>query len=281
MSAMDLPGVNEIDLSGFRPADLSEQPQPMLIWAPIDQLVIDRRYQRGLTARGRLSIQKIADEFDWRKFQPILVAPADGGRLAVVDGKHRAHAAALVGLKAVPAMTVAMTLSEQAAGFAAVNRDRVKISLPQIYRAELAAGTGWAIECHHAVDAAACTLLTYTPSSQSRRPGDVTAHSLLRKMVESGESAAITTGLKAIRASCQGDDVEAFETKILKVWLPAIARNQLFERLPLSRIFDDLNLGEMIDQARHYCLRHGGSAREVVIAQIVESLRRARASAAA
>jgi len=264
--------MDAIDLTGFKRADLRDQPLPMLIWAQIDQLVIDRRYQRSLTGKGRGAIQRIADAWDWTKYQPILIAPAEGGKMAVVDGQHRAHAAALVGLEKLPAMTVPMTPQQQAAGLAAVNRDRISISVNQIYRAELAAGTGWAIACRDAVTAADCTLATSNPSSATKKPGVIYGVSLIRRMVTNGEAVAVTTGLRAVRTSQQRNAVEAYSGAVLTPWLTAIARHQRFLRLDLASHFDAFDIPSMLDAARITARQTGSSARAIVTDEIADTL---------
>lgn len=261
-----------IDLTGFKRAHLRDQPQPMLIWASLDQLVIDRRYQRGLTAKGRGAIQRIANDWDWTKYQPILVAPAEGGRMAVVDGQHRAHAAALVGLEAIPAMTVPMTPKQQAAGFAAVNRDRVGINLNQIYRAELAAGTGWAVRARDAVAEGGCELATAHPSAINRQPRVIYGISLIRRMVEHGEAAAVTAGLRAITQSDQRDDLAAYANQVLTPWLGALAQNQRFLSLDLPSHFDAFDILTMLDEARIKARQTGQNSRQIVTSEIVETL---------
>lgn len=267
-----------IDLTGFAPASLRDQAAPQLLWVDLAETVIDDAYQRGLTPNGRRHIQRMADDWDWKKYQPILVAPTTGGRFAIVDGQHRAHAAALVGLGKLPAMSVAMTTSEQAAGFAAVNRDRIKLGLPNIYRAELAAGAAWAVEACRAVTAAGCTLLPYAPSAAMRRPGDVTAHALIRAMVDNGEAEAVTAGLRAIRSSIQGSaGTDAYDGRILKAWIPVIAENQRFMSLPLSALFDAFDWEGEFDTARVRAKVSGGSPRALVMDRLRASFREAMA----
>lgn len=261
-----------LDLTGFKRAQLNDQPQPQLIWARLEDLVIDRSYQRNLTPKGRGAIQRIANGWDWRKFQPILVAPTTMGKLAIVDGQHRAHAAALVGLEAIPAMTVAMTLQEQAAGFAAVNRDRVKINLNQIYRAELAAGTEWAVAARDAVEAADCKLATSNPSAAMKEPRVVYSIGLIRRMVSNGEAEAISVGLRAITESHQRDETDAYGGAVLTPWLTALAQNQRFLRLDLALRFDTLDIRSMLDDAHIRARQSGGGARGMVTAEIVERL---------
>lgn len=269
--------VTPIELKGFKARALRDQPQPMMIWASLDQLVINRAYQRNITPAGRAAIQRIADGFDWRKFQPILVSPHSGGKMAIVDGQHRAHAAALVGLDAVPAMTVAMSLSEQAAGFAAINRDRINVRPEQIYRAELAAGAAWARDCKAAVEASGCQLATSNPTHTAKRPGIVYSISLVRRMVAAGEGIAVTAGLRAIRGSAAGEDVENYGGAVLAVWLAALARNIRFLSLPLTDVFDSVDIEALFDQARIKGRQTGQSARALVIDEITRLLKEADA----
>ena len=261
-----------LNLAGYKPAEIADQPQPMLIWAELADLVIDRSYQRSITPAGRTAIQRIANSFDWRKYQPILVAPTDGGKLAVVDGQHRAHAAALCGIAKLPAMTVPMTPSQQAAGFAAINRDRIKMNPLSIYRAELAAGTEWAVGVKTAVEAAGCAMAIYTPSQKSKTQGTVYSVALIRKMIANGEADAVTAGLRAIRASEMGQDIQSYNGATLAVWLPAIAHNQRFLHLDLSAVFEAVDIPDILDVARAKTRQDGIPARRRAIAQVVEAL---------
>lgn len=267
-----------LGVTGYTPCDLADQPQPMLIWVDLDDLVIDRRYQRNITAAGRKAIQRIADSFDWRKYQPILVAPTDGGKLAIVDGQHRAHSAALCNIAKLPAMTVPMTPSEQAAGFAAINRDRIKMGPATIYRAELAAGTEWAVRLKQTVEAADCTAATANPSQKNKRPGKIYAISLLRKMIANGEAEAVEVGLRAIRHSNMGDDIAAYNGQTLSIWLSALALNQRYLHLDLSRVFDMIDMQHLLDTCRIKSRQTGTPARQIVIAEVVRVLDQQKAA---
>ena len=263
-----------IDLEGFRPATLADQPAPTLTWVAIDAMVIDRAYQRDITPAGRRAIQRIADGFDWTKFGALQLAPLEGGRFAIVDGQHRAHAAALAGIETVPAMIVPMSGRQQALGFAAMNRDRIKVDALGVYRAELAAAADWAVACRNAVSAAGCTLMTANWSQKQKRGGQVFALGLIRRMVADGEAAVVTAGLAAIRQSVQGAHAEAYGGSILAVWLPALARNQQFLRLPLSRIFDGIDFETELDEARRRARAvAGASGRAIATDAVVDLLR--------
>lgn len=274
-----------IDTAGFVPSALADQPAPTMIWAEMAQLVIDDRYQRALTPPGRRAIQRIADGWDWSKYQPILVAATADGLLAVVDGQHRAHAAAVAGLSALPAMVVPMTPVRQAAAFAAVNTDRIKLAPSQLFKARLEAGDPVAVEAARLCEEAGCRLMTYAPSAALRRPGDVFAYKLIMGMADTGEGPAVVAGLTAIRQSVLGgaaydpsdkrSSMRPYDFGVLKVWLPAIASSQRFLRLPLADVFDDIDWDNLADRARAHVRTVGGSNTAFMIDRVKFVLRAA------
>jgi ParB-like nuclease domain len=71
------------------------EPAPQLLWIEIKDLVIDPSYQRHIGKRGAANIRQIAENFDWSKFAPVIIAPIEGAQYAVVDGQHRTTAALL------------------------------------------------------------------------------------------------------------------------------------------------------------------------------------------
>lgn len=275
-----LPEFRSIDITGYTRTEVKDQPQPMLIWAEIEALVIDPRYQRDITPKGKSAIMRMARDWDWRKYQPILVAPTFGGKMAVVDGQHRAHAAAVAGLTKLPAMTVAMTLAEQASGFTAVNRDRVTVDALSIYRAALAAGDPDAIAIRTAVEAAGVRVATSTPSALAKKPRIIYAIGLLKRMTKNGEAEAITAGLCAITQSSAADELDSYSGTVLAVWLGALATNQRFLSLDLPQLFDSFDILGAIDGARIKSRQTGESARAIVTQQVIETLTRAKEAAA-
>lgn len=271
-----------IDIAGFTPATLRDQQAPTMMWADLGQMVIDERYQRAISTAGRRAIQRIADDWDWTKYQPVLVAATPDGRLAVVDGQHRAHAAAVAGLTSLPAMVVPMTPSQQAAAFTSINTSRIRLSGANVFKGKLASGDPVAVEAARLCEAAGCRLMTYNATAISRRPGDVFAHGLILKMVEDGEGAVVEVGLRAIRQSEQGSDEVAdsdgfarrvYDAAILKPWFMALAQSQLFLRLPLSDIFDDIEWDDLAEAARRNMRLSGGSIRAYVTDAVVAILR--------
>ena len=240
-----------IETSAYRPGTVADQAQPTLFWVALTDCVIDTRYQRSITIAGQRAIQRIANGWDWTKYQPILVAAAEHGKFAIVDGQHRATAATGAGLTSLPAMQVPMTLAQQAQAFTAVNRDRIAIDGCALFRAELAAGTDWAVQADQAARAAGCTVATAHPSSLHKKPRVIYAPNTLRKMIAAQEGAVITPGLAAISASAAGDDVYSYSGPVLSVWLPALAVDQRRMRLAhLADLFGDIDFEGLYDESR-------------------------------
>lgn len=266
----------EIDVSGLPQQSLSDQPIPQLIWVGIDDLVVDRRYQREVTGPGKSAIRRIATHFDWTKYSPILLAAIEGGRFAVVDGQHRAHAAKLCGIESLPAMVVPMSLRQQANAFAAVNADRVRVHALSIYRAALAAGEDWALRCKDAVERGGARLATFAPTATAKKAGVVYALGLVRRMIDNGEGEAVSVGLAAIGKSQQVDDISAWSGPVLSVWFAALAQNAQFLKLDLAAIFDSIDFISLLDVCRARARQMNKSARGLAIEHVVQQLRDAR-----
>ena len=54
-------------------------PAPFLEWIETEKLVVDASYQREIGRRGAINVNQIAENFDWSKFAPVIVAPVEGG----------------------------------------------------------------------------------------------------------------------------------------------------------------------------------------------------------
>ncbi|ACK51706.1 ParB domain protein nuclease [Methylocella silvestris BL2] len=120
-------------------SEFSPGPFPMLEWLEIEKLVVDTTYQRQIGRRGAANVFQIAEQFDWSKFAPVIVAPVEGGRFAIVDGQHRTTAAMLRAVKTVPCQIVQADRAKQAAAYSAVNGNVTKTTAQQLYHAKVAA----------------------------------------------------------------------------------------------------------------------------------------------
>ncbi len=202
--------------------EVSPGPAPMLRWVDVADLVIDDDYQRPLLRGNWAAIQRIADNFCWSRFAPVLVAPVEGGRFALIDGQHRAHAAAICGIGQVPAMVVTVARAEQARSFAWINGQTIRVSPHGVFKSALVSGEDWAVRAEAAVAAAGCRLMTYNASAAHKLPGQVYCVSLVRKFAEAGMDAAITAGLAALTRAPATHRVVFYSDAFLRDWVPAV-----------------------------------------------------------
>lgn len=221
-----------IDISLWEKRVPAAQPLPQVQWIAIADMVIDETYQRPLGQRNITAIAKIADAFNWAMFSPLIVAPIEGGKYAVIDGQHRAHAAAVCGFTSVPAMITTVSHSDQAASFVRINTGQIRASATQVYRARLAAGDAAAKEMDATVTAAECRLMTYNTSFSTRKPGEVYCVALIESFVKRGDKIAVALALKALRMVFP-DDVSVYDAMLLGPWIGAVAQNKRYESLPM------------------------------------------------
>ncbi len=241
-----------------RPVDIAQRPvtpvdpgpAPMLQWIAVDRLVIDDAYQRPLGAGNWKAIERIAANFQWSRFAPVLAAPISGGLFAVIDGQHRVHAAALCGLTEVPAMVVQVGVEEQSRAFAWVNSQTIRVSVFHIFKAAFSAGDDWAVRADAAVSGGGCRLMRANASSSAKQPGEVYAIGLVRALVEAGQDRAITAALAALRAVPALDRPVCYTDFILRPWINAVAASHVPPHDVLVRALAAQNPFKVIERAQ-------------------------------
>lgn len=234
--------LRRIDLNGNPRTPGRKADRPELAWVEIDRLVIDDSYQRPLGKSNWANIKKIAGAFDWNRFTPILVSRRDGGLFAIVDGQHRAHAAALRGFDAVPAMVTRMTPAEEARAFAWVNGQVTAITVFHVYKAALAAWEPWAMDCREAVEAAGCRLMTSNSSAAMKRPREIYPIGLIRKHVEVGRGEMVTAALDAIVKSEGGAHAAYYGDPVLNPLFAALAELEDWRAVDLPAFLEQHDL---------------------------------------
>lgn len=144
----------------------------------LSDLVIDPRFQRPIGGAGAALVTQIAARFDWTKFTPLIVAPANGegmaGKFSIIDGQHRAAAAFLrADIPMLPCWVVAADVKAQSLAFLAINGERTKMHALAIWHARHAGGEEEAGRLFRILAEAGCELARY-PMSQARRPAHIT-----------------------------------------------------------------------------------------------------------
>jgi len=120
--------------------------KPELKWLPIESLRVDYSYQRS--SEGKASqqlINKIASGFKWEMFQTLTVcAKSDKGGVFynVIEGQHRLLGAKKRGdIRLVPCSIIApLSPQDEAAFFAAMNQNRVRMHTVDVFHAAVAGG---------------------------------------------------------------------------------------------------------------------------------------------
>jgi hypothetical protein len=140
---------------------------PEFRWVDPRTLLVDETYQRGLSRRSLKLIRSIAEDWDWARFKPPVVANTAGG-LEVIDGQHTAIGAATHGgIREIPVMiTAAPGVQDRARSFIGHNRDRLQMTYAQLHAAAIAAADPDALAVVRVCDAAGVRLLTCAPPSK-------------------------------------------------------------------------------------------------------------------
>ncbi len=238
-----------LDLEGFSappPRDLGAVSQ--LQWLALADLVVDHTYQRDLTPDSRKRIARIAAEFDWSCFTPVIAAPVEGGLFAVIDGQHRATAAALVGVKKIPAMCVVADRQRQAKAFAAINGNLTRMNARAVYRAGLAAGEPKLVAIDALATSCGVRMLTHPRTVDRMHDGDCGAPAEVVRIYDGFGEAPLRSAFAAVLAS-KGDTRGLLTT----VYLRSLA--MLFRAKPLGletirKAFPHIDLRDALQTVR-------------------------------
>jgi len=186
-------------------SDFSPGPAPVLNWIDIEKLVVDSEYQRGISRRGIANIGQIAENFDWSKFAPVIVAPVEGGLFAVVDGQHRTTAAMLRKLTSVHCQIVQADRAKQAAAYAAINGNVTKTTHTQLFHAKMAAGDERTKIVASICSAAGVTVIRTNTTQSNMKIGQTSAVGALMRCQDSYGGDVLLCALRCITQTADGN----------------------------------------------------------------------------
>ena len=257
------------------PLGIADQPSPMLQWVEIAQMVIDESYQRPINHNGWRVIRAIAVNFRWDCFTPVMIAPIQGGKYAVIDGQHRVHAALMCGIEAVPAMVVPIAATRQAAAFIQVNSARTAMSQFNLFSAGLAAGAPWALAADQAVTAAGCRLMRFAPQSKFKKAGDILCVGLVRQMVDQGFGRAVTVTLTACKALDTGTPGSSllYSNWLLTPLIKAVAELPELEADQLTDLFQKRRPFVLLEAAERRAAAENRAKAQVAREMFVSAIR--------
>ena len=185
-------------LMGPPPAKPETGPAPRLEWIEVGKLVVEESYQREIGERGLKNIGEIVRNFRWSRFTPVIVAPREDGLYALIDGQHRATAAATLRIGEVPAQIVDMGPEERTEAFSYINGAVTALSAMATFHAAVAARIQAAVAAQRALDAAGARVLRYPLAAGRMAPGDTCAAGALMKAADTYGDAALSAALVAI-----------------------------------------------------------------------------------
>jgi hypothetical protein len=185
--------------------ELAPGPAPILQWIEVERLVVDTEYQREIGRRGATNVIQIAEHFDWSKFAPVIVAPIEGGRFAIVDGQHRTTAAMLRDIKEVPCQVVQADRAKQAAAYAAVNGNITKTTPQQLYHAKLAANDQNAHAIANVCSSAGVEVLRRNIPQSEMKVGQTQAIGALSRCLDLYGRDTLITALQCITQTADGN----------------------------------------------------------------------------
>lgn len=222
---------------------------PELAWIAIDDIVVDDSYQRPLGKSNWVIIRRIAKNFDWSMFSPVLLAPVGQG-YAVIDGQHRVHAARMRGIARVPAMVVQAGTAGQARAFSWVNGSVTRITPWHVYKAALAAGEDWALRSRDAVAAGDCHLMTCNKSTKDKKSGEIFSVALIRQLIEAGKDTVIANGLGALwDYDSSRRRVALYSGDLIRPWLMAVGTEDRAHLAAVLRRHDPFVIMDRVDGA--------------------------------
>jgi hypothetical protein len=191
-----------ISTAPLPPRDCGQIPQ--LRHIEIEKLRVDPTYQREIMDKGRRNIMRIAVEFDWAQFSPVIVAPHKD-LFVIIDGQHRTTAAAMRGHKKVPCQIVSADQRKQAAAFAAINANVTAMSSMQVHAARVAAGDPDALRLAKVCASAGVTLLRYSVQVKNQKVGETMAVAQIRQALEKFGEKILALALSAITKTRDGN----------------------------------------------------------------------------
>jgi len=185
--------------------EFSPGPPPILQWVEISKLLVDTEYQREIGHRGKANVHQIAENFDWSKFAPVIVATLEGGRYAIVDGQHRTTAAMLRGVREVPCQVVIADRAQQAAAYAAVNGNVTRTTAQQLYHARLAARDSESVALSEVCAAADVEITRRNLTLAKMKVGQTQAVGALRRCLALYGRDTLITALQCITQTGNGN----------------------------------------------------------------------------
>jgi hypothetical protein len=246
--------IHAIDPSSFARPPVLPNPgaAPLLQWIEIGDLMVDRSYQREIRGKGKVNVRKIAADFRWSCFAPVIVSPVPGGKFAIVDGQHRTTAAALIGLTSVPCQVIVVTPAEQALAFKEINGSTTIMSRQAIHAAAVVAGDPDALALEDVAARSEVKILRYpVATSQQDTGGQTMAVGCLEDCLRQYGRDTLVTALQCVTQT-DNNVAGILVSGVIKA-LCALLHDNIAWRDSGSRLlsaFDEIDIEQLLEQSR-------------------------------
>ena len=186
----------------------------------------------------------------WSCFAPVVVAPVEGGKFAIIDGQHRTTAAALVGFESVPCQVVIADQERQAAAFKAINGITTPISRMALHAAALVANEPWAVKLADVCKRAEVELLRYPVPTDRQDAGQTMAVGAIAQCLQRYGEETLITALQCVTQTTNNSP-GALSARTIKALCNVLDsdRERRDRGLELLQAFDAIDLMQLENEA--------------------------------
>lgn len=247
------------------PAVQGRKPQG-IIWVTPGELAIDTRYQRELGTVGVGRVRKIAMQFDWRKFTPIIVArrgvKASEG-YAVIDGQHRVAAVVARGdIDKVPAWEIDADVVGQAMTFLAINAEGARVPSGAIWYAKAAIGDADAVGLLDVCAKAGVEVLKSPVSAAMRSPAQTVAGAEISTARRAHGDKVTADALKILRRAGELADKCLLTSLMIRAAVLSVKHNPLWRHSGIDLAVSSAPIELFEAKAKIASREHGGTRAE-------------------
>lgn len=248
--------------------------QPDLKWIDIDDLSVDQNYQRSADSKkSKATINKIANNFHWDKFCPLIVAQrADRKKYLIVDGQHRALAVLQRGdIEKVPCCVISSSnIVDEASSFIGINKDRVRLTPMAEFYAQVAANDPSALEIKELLDDVGLKVSSTPPLHGMNKPSEVACVGALKWAIRKHKKSTLKQALKSIYEAYPNTEGQ-MRSMFIKALCELITASSGLNREHLIETIKNIDPESAQDAARSYVKIEGGSVLEAATKYIARA----------
>jgi len=233
-----------ISVEGYdRPDSVSAGQPPVLQWLAISDLVMDPSSRNPMRGKARRDVREIARNFSWAFFATVVVTPLQGGKFAIIDGRRRTTAAAVIGLDKVPCQIVNATPEEQLVAFRAINGSGATVSRMALHAAGVVASDPWSVQVAEACARAEVELLRYPVPVERQTGGQTMAVGAIARCLKRHGEETLITALQCVTQTTNNKP-GALSARMIKALCEVLGSDHALRDsgLQLLETFDEIDL---------------------------------------